>query len=58
MLLVRPMTVDDTALVSSTAPETAPAAWSSSTTYALGGLAAIATTHNGYDVYFGNPQAV
>jgi hypothetical protein len=46
--IIRPMTVDDAALVSTNVAETPPAAWSSGTTYALDAQASNLVTHRIY----------
>lgn len=43
MLFIRPQTIDDSSLISSTIVEAAPAAWSGATTYAAGDRAGIVT---------------
>lgn len=49
LTIVRPMTVTDTMLVSSTVPENDHAAWSGSTTYALGDRVILTSTHKVYE---------
>lgn len=49
MRLLRPVTITDAMLVSSTAPETDHAAWSAATTYALGNRVIKASTHRIYE---------
>jgi len=49
MRMLRPITVNDANLVSSTAPETDYAAWSGATTYAAGDRRILASTHRIYE---------
>lgn len=51
MKLIRPIEVTDTVLTASNVVETAPALYNSGTTYALGGSASVAGTHNALAVY-------
>ena len=49
MRLIRPTTLTDAMLTSSTAPETDYPAWSSVTAYAVGTRVILATTHRRYE---------
>lgn len=49
MRLLRPVTITDALLISSTAPETDYAAWSAATTYALGNRVIKTSTHRIYE---------
>lgn len=49
LTIVRPLTVTDTMLVSSTVPENDHAAWNSGTTYALGDRVILTSTHKIYE---------
>lgn len=49
LTIVRPLTMTDTMLVSSTVPENDYSAWSSGTTYALGARVILTSTHKVYE---------
>lgn len=49
VLILKPMTVTDTVLESSTVPETDAAVWASGTTYAAGDLVQVLSTHSVYE---------